>query len=591
MAKPDSYSDALGILDKDPAAAEKAARAMVVNRPNDWKAILLLGRALRAQGKDVDATLAERRAVQAATLDPRHRSAAREMQQGRAFEANGILKKLLDEDRDDVLAAVMLGLQASKANEFEIADELLRRAVALAPGDPGTRLALADHYFRSKRFAAALGEVRALDDADRQSEAAQNLLANCLGEMGQVEAQLAIFEKLAKTASNPLSYNLKIGLALRTLGRFDEAAKNFRAVIARVPAEGTSWHNLANLKVEKFSDSDIAKMLAGLELPNAPIENHIRLNFALGKAFEDRGEAERAFSYYDAGNKLRQRIAPYDPEMISQWVERSEAAFTAEFFEKRRGWGNPARDPIFVIGMQRSGSTLVEQILASHPQVEGTAELTELPNIVRSLGEAATAKGLTYEADVSTFDVARLYELGTSYLDETKAHRHTGEPYFSDKMPNNWMHVSLIRLILPNARIIDVRRDPMDCCFSNWKQLYARGLDHSNALDTMGRYYSDYVRLMRHFDKVQPGAVHRVIYEDLVDDLEGEARRILAYLDLDFDPAVLAFHQTDRAVRTISAGQVRQPINRKGLAQWTPFEQWLEPLKTSLGDIRETWRK
>ncbi|MEP7315628.1 MAG: tetratricopeptide repeat protein, partial [Sphingomicrobium sp.] len=348
MTKAVSFDDARELLDSDPAAAEKAARAIVVNRPNDWQAILLLARSLRAQGKIDEAVKTERRVVAVATTDPRHRSAAREMQQGRAFEANTILKKLLDADPDDILAAVMLGLQASKANEFELADQLLRHAATLTPGDPGTRLALADHYFRSKRFAAALDELRSLDETDQQTEAAQNLIANCLGEVGQVEEQLAIYEALSAKAADPLAFNLKIGLALRTLGRFDEAAKAFRAVVARVPAEGTSWHNLSNLKVEKFSDKDIAQMEAGLKLTNAPIENHIRLNFALGKAFEDRGNAEKAFLHYNNGNRLRESIAPYMPEMITQWVERSEAAFTAEFFEKRRDWGNPAPDPIFV---------------------------------------------------------------------------------------------------------------------------------------------------------------------------------------------------------------------------------------------------
>ncbi len=590
MTKTTSLDEARALLESDPAAAENSARTILLKQPDNWKALLLLARSLRARDKNDEAAEAEQRAVSAATADPRHRMAAREMQQGRAFEANTILKKLLEDDGDDVLASVMFGLQASKANEFELADQLLRHAVSLAPGDPGTRLALADHYFRSKRFAAALDEVRSLGEADQQNEAAQNLIANCLGEMGQVEEQLAIYQALAAKAANPLSFNLRIGLALRTLGRLGEAAKAFRAVIARVPAEGTSWHNLANLKVEKFSDRDIAQMEAGLKLPNAPIENHIRLNFALGKALEDRGNAEEAFRHYDAGNRLRESIAPYNPEMISQWVERSETTFTSEFFEQRRGWGNPATDPIFVVGMQRSGSTLVEQILASHPRIEGTAELTELPNIVRALGEAASAKGMTYEADLSTFEKGPIRGLGASYLDETRAHRRTDAPLFSDKMPNNWMHVSLIRLILPNAKIVDVRRDPMDCCFSNWKQLYARGLDHSNALETMAQYYADYVRLMRHFDLVQPGAIHRVIYEDLVDDVEGEARRLLDYLGVDFDPAVLSFHETDRAVRTISAGQVRQPINRKGVGQWKKFEPWLGPLKHHLGEVLENWR-
>lgn len=585
-----THADVRALIETDPDAAIKSAAALVAAKADDWKAGLLLGRALRAAGRDAEAAAADRDAVAAATRDPRHRAAARDLQQGRAYDANLKLQQLVDEDPDDVLASVMLGLQASKANEFELADRLLRHAAALAPGDPGTRLALADHYFRSKHFAAAVEQIRLLPEDDQRTESAQSLLANCLGELGEVEEQLAIYQRLAPMAKDPLAYNLRIGLALRTLGRFKEAAAAFRAVLARIPWEGTSWHNLSNLKVVTFSESDIRQMEEGLKLVGAPIENAIRLHFALGKAHEDRDDAPRAFDHYRQGNALRASIAPYDPAMITQWVERSEQSFTAEFFAERAGWGHPATDPIFVIGMQRSGSTLVEQILASHPSVEGTAELTEIPNLVRALGESASAAGQKYEEALAAFGPERVRELGASYLADTRIHRRTDRPMFTDKMPNNWMHVSLIRLILPNAKIIDVRRDPMDCCFSNWKQLYARGLDHSNTLETMARYYSDYVRLMRHFEVVQPGAIHRIIYEDLVDDVEDATRRLLDYLGLPFDPAVLDFHRTDRAVRTISAGQVRQPINRKGIGAWRKFEVELEPLREALGDTTRNWR-
>ncbi len=585
-----TIADIQALLDTDPDAAVDAARALTKANARDWKAQLLLGRALRATGAVEEAAKTEREAIKAATFDPRHRSAARDLQQGRAFDANLTLQKLLKEDPDDVLASVMLGLQASRANEISLADRLLLHAVALAPGDPGTHLALADHYCRTKRFPAAMYEIDQLPAPDRDTEAAQHLLATCLGELGRVEEQLAIYERLSRTHPDPSRYKIRIGIALRTLGRFREAATAFREVIARAPAEGTSWHNLANLKVEKFSDGDIRQMEAGLKLNGAPVENRIRLHFALGKAYEDRGNSGRAFENYAAGNRLRASIAPYDPTAITQWVERSERAFTADFFRDREGWGADAEDPIFVIGMQRSGSTLVEQILASHASIEGTAELTELPNIVRSFGEAATASGRTYEKALAESDADAIRALGERYLAETRFHRLTDRPRFTDKMPNNWMHVTLIRLILPKAKIIDVRRDPMDCSFSNWKQLYARGLDHSNTLETMAQYYADYVRLMRHMDAVQPGKIHRVIYEDLIENTESETRRLFDYLGLEFDPAVLAFHRTDRAVRTISAGQVRQPINRKGIGTWKQFESRLSPLADALGDLRRHWR-
>ena len=233
---------------------------------------------------------------------------------------------------------------------------------------------------------------------------------------------------------------------------------------------------------------------------------------------------------------------------------------------------------------------MIEQILASHPEIEGTAELTELPNIARDLGELAKERGETFEQYFAGRSANQLEALGQSYLNDSQVHRSTSRPRFTDKMPNNWMYLGVIRSILPNARIIDVRRHPLSCGFSNWKQLYAFGLDHSNTLETMGQFYREYVRLMRHFDGVQPGMVHRVIYEDLVDNVEDEVRRLLDYLDLPFDPACLQFHSNERAVRTISAGQVRKPLNREGLDQWRAFEQWLGPLKDALGDTLDDWR-
>ena len=241
--------------------------------------------------------------------------------------------------------------------------------------------------------------------------------------------------------------------------------------------------------------------------------------------------------------------------------------------------------------MQRSGSTLVEQILDSHPQIEGTAELTDFPTIVREQGELAHRRGISFTEHLRRMSPDEMRALGQDYLDRSRVYRQTDKPFFTDKMPANWMYVGVIRLVLPNAKIVDVRRHPLACCFANWKQLYGRGLEHTYSMENMGRYYADYVRLMRLMDEVQPGKIHRVIYERVVDDLEGEVRRLLAYLDLPFDEACLNFHSNERSVRTISAEQVRQPINREGLDQWRPYEQWLGPLKEALGPALEDWDK
>ena len=551
--------------------------------------LLAKARELRAEGKAGEAATLENEAVAALTRGPQHRAAAAALRAGDSFRANTLLKQLLDSDPDDVLAAVMLGLQASRADEPTIADRLLGRAVELAPGDPGTRLAFADHLQRTRRFDEALEQLEAIEPAER-TPAAQLMIADCLGELGRIEQQLAVLEPL-RAATDDLSVEIRIGHALRALGRFEQAAASYRTVLAREPAEGTAWHSLANLRTERFTDDDIAQMQRALEAPRAPVTNRIRLNFALGKALEDSGAAEAAFRHYDAGNRLRAEIAPHDPATITGWVERCERLFTADFFAERAGLGHPSDAPIFIVGMQRSGSTLVEQILASHPAIEGTDELFAIPGMVRRLGDEAHAAGVTFEQLVAGFDGDRLKALGAEYLAAAAAHRSTDRPRFTDKMPNNWMYLGLIRMILPNARVIDVRRDPMDCCVSNWKQLYARGLDHSNALDTMGLYYADYVRLMRHFDRALPGSVHRTIYETLVEDLDAEVRRMLDYLELEFDSACVDFHATDRSVRTISAAQVREPLNRKGIGAWRKFKPWLGDLEAALGDIRQRWQE
>lgn len=573
---------------EDTKAAERRARAALDAAPGDPRALLRLGRAMRAQGREAEAAEYESKSVAAFTREPRHQRAAAALQAGKAMEANQILQQLIEEDGEDVLALMLFGAQASRARKFELADDLLGRALDLAPADPNARFALADHQVRCKRFEAALETLRSLPEAVRMSETAQVLAAECLGELGRVEEQLTMLRQIAAFSAQPLQYNLRIGHALRTLGRPEEAAAAYRAVIAQFPAEGTSWWSLANLKTAGFSDSDIAAMRAGLEHPGAPVENCIRLNFALGKAHEDRGEVEDAFLHYSEGNRLRATIAHYDPEVVSRWVDACASTFDRAFFDRQGDGGARSDAPVFIVGMQRSGSTLVEQILASHPAVEGTSELNELRFLIEQLDRSGKEPLEKIMAALGADDRTRL---GAQYLETTRIHRQTDRPRFTDKMPNNWLHVALIRLILPDAKVIDVRRNPLDCCFSNWKQLYARGLDHSNSLETMGRYYADYVRLMRHYDEALPGFVHRVIYEDLVADTEGETRRLLAFLDLEFDPACLEFHSTERPVLTISAGQVREPINRKGIDAWRPFEPFLAPLAEALGPVAQEWRQ
>ena len=586
-----ALAQARQLVASDPAAAEAQARLLLGSYPDNPATLRLLGQALRRLDRRDEAARTEQQALAVSGQSPAHQAAASALQSGDTRQAMGILQQLLSDDSNDVLALTMLGLHWMRQNQFQMAETLLRRAVDQAPDDAATRMALAELLVRSKRATLALEELDGITAADEQSEQLMSLRAECMSALGRIEEELAILAPMvARGDPRDVGFALRTGHAHRSLGRDGEAAATYRAILARDPAEGTSWWSLANLKAERFDEADITAMQQALTLPDNQVQNRIRLNFALGRAFEQQRDPAAAYRHFAEGNRLRDSISPYDPLVVSEWIERNERYYVPRFYAARAGLGAPDRDPIFIVGMQRSGSTLVEQILASHSAIEGTAELAEMPNLVRELGETAAHHNQSFERYVAGLPADRLRALGETYLTASRVHRRTDRPLFTDKMPNNWMHVGLIRLILPNARIVDVRRDPMACCFSNWKQLYARGLDHSNALDTMGRFYADYIRLMRHFDGVQPGAIHRIIYDDLVEDLEGGVRRLLDYLDLPFDPACLDFHSNARAVQTISATQVRKPINRDGMNQWQPYDQWLGPLRDALGDTLDTWR-
>ena len=579
------------LLASDPAAASRQARKLLDARPGDPAVLRLLGAALRKLGKVKDAEQAEKEAIEASTRDPAHREAARAVAAGDKKRAGMILEALIKRDETDVVALVMLGLQLSADQEFEVAEALLRKATDAAPADPAARMALAEHLHRARRAPEALEELGKLAADASQSPGAMSLRANVLRDLGRQEEEVAILKTLADSQPRPETYLIRLGHAYRTLGDNSEAVAAYRRVLARAPFEGTSWWSLANLKTVKFSDQDIAAMEAGLTAPKSHGVNLIRLHFALGKALEDRRQPEKAFQHYSEGNRLRNAMATYKPETIQNWVDQAEANYDADFFASRESIGCPAPDPIFVVGMQRSGSTLVEQILDSHPQIEGTAELTEFPTIIREQGEIAHRRGITFTEHLRRMSPDEMRALGEDYMDRSRVYRLTDKPFFTDKMPANWTYVGLIRLFLPNAKIVDVRRHPLACCFANWKQLYGKGLEHTYSMENMGRYYADYVRLLRLMDQVQPGKIHRVIYDRMVDDVEGEVRALLDYCGLPFDEACLNFHSNERSVRTISAGQVRQPINREGLDQWRPYEQWLGPLKEALGLVLEDWDK
>ena len=320
-------------------------------------------------------------------------------------------------------------------------------------------------------------------------------------------------------------------------------------------------------------------------------DDRLHLHFALGKAYGDRGKAEPSFRHFAAGNALRKEELGHDPDAIAAQVDAAIAVLTPEFLAERRAWGDPSPDPIFILGLPRAGSTLVEQILACHSQIEGTMELPDLPFIAAREARALGFEPRDWPHAAAQMDAGKLAALGAEFLERTRVQRKTDKPFYIDKLPNNWAYAGFIKLVLPNAKVIDARRHPLDCCFSNFRQNFAKGQGFTYDLEHIGRYYADYVRAMAHYHRVMPGAVHRVIHERLLEDPEGEVRALLEYLGLPFEAACLEFHRSERAVRTASSEQVRRPINRDGVGQWVAYEPWLGPLKAALGDLPETYAK
>jgi tetratricopeptide (TPR) repeat protein len=546
----------------------------------------LLGAALRGTGEDEEAQQAELEAIAASVRDPRLIEAAGALVEGRLAVAEPLLRAHLTEKPTDVAAIRMMAELAGRLGRYQDAENLLRRALDLAPGFTAARANLATVLYRQNRPAEAIEVLDSLLDREPDNPSHQNLKAAALGRIGGYEESILIYEQVLARFPDQAKVWMSYGHVLKTVGRRDDSVAAYRRAIAIEPGLGEVWWSLANLKTVEFGDEDIAAMKGALETPGLGEEDRFHLDFALGKALEDRREWAGAFAHYAEGNRLRRTMIDFDLAEMETHVRRSEGLFTPAFLAARAGQGCAAPDPIFVLGMPRSGSTLIEQILASHPQVEGTMELPDIPAMAKRLGGRKLKSDSTAYPDcLADLPAEALRALGEEYLDRTRVQRKTGRPLFIDKLPNNWAHVGFIHLILPNARIVDARRHPLACGFSNFKQHFARGQGFSYDLAELGGYYRLYVRLMRHFDEVLPGRVHRVVYERMVEDPEAEVRRLLAAMGLEFDPACLRFYENERAVRTASSEQVRRPINREGIDQWRPFEPWLGPLREALGPV------
>lgn len=482
------------------------------------------------------------------------------------------------------LAALPQAAQMLKAGRLGPAVQALRAHLKDHPFDLGARFHLANALLRANRPGPARTECDALLAIVPGNPVFQAQKAAALEAVEDYEGAAALWRGIVQDGTAPAECWLRLGHVLRGMGATDEAVGAYRQAIAGDTDLGRAWWSLADLKTFRFEADDIAAMEAALE--HAQQADRVALHFALGRAYGDEMHYEKSFAQYARGNALHRMAIQHDPALLGAYVARCREVFTPELMQRRIGPKCESRDPIFIVGMPRAGSTLLEQMLASHSQIEGTRELTDLVRVAREL---QAKLGPSYPRGIETVDPAELKRLGERYIDSARPHRKTGRPFFLDKMGANFVYTGLIALILPGARIVDMRRHPVACGFSNFVQLFAQEQNNVYRLSDIAQYYRDYVTLMAHFDRVMPGKVHRVIYEDLVADPERELRRLLDYLELPFEDACLSFHKTARVVTTASSQQVRRPIHRAGLEHWRHYEPWLGPLKTALGSVLDAY--
>ena len=578
------------LLTRDAAAAEAQAREILGVAGEHPTALRILGAALRRQGETEAAEAAYLRSVRASVGDPDLVAAATALCEDRLSVAEQTLRAVLKARPTDVAAIRMLAETGMRLGRYDDAEKLLARCVELAPGFTAARHNYATVLYRGNKAEAAIAECDRLLGEDPRNPGYRNLKAAALGRIGEYEAAIELYGSVLQDHPGQPKVWMSYGHALKTVGRQAEAIEAYRRTLALAPQLGEAWWSLANLKTVSFSAADVAAMDAQLRRGDLTGEDRFHLEFALGKAREDAGDFEASFGSYARGNALRRRTLDYEADETTDQARRAQALFTPAFLAAHSGQGCPAPDPIFIVGLPRSGSTLVEQILASHSQVEGTQELPDIITLARRLGgRARKASEGRYPEALAELTAADLRSLGEEYMARAAPHRKLGRPFFIDKMPNNWAHLGLIQLILPNARVIDARRHPLGCGFSCFKQHFARGQGFTYDLTDIGRYYADYVALMAHFDAVLPGRVHRVIYEAMVADPEGQTRALLAACGLPFEDACLRFYENDRAVRTASSEQVRRPIFTDAADHWRNYDPWLAPLRAALGPVLDAY--
>jgi tetratricopeptide (TPR) repeat protein len=505
--------------------------------------------------------------------------------QGKLVKAEKLCKAFMVKNPRHIEGMRLLADIAVRLGVLEDAEFLLETAVEFSPTTAKPRIDYIQVLRKQQKYEAALSHAKVLVEQEPKNPLFQSVFAVESMQSGDYDTALRTFDSILKILPEEPATLTSRGNALKTQGKKEEAIDSYRRAIKKYPAHGEAYYSLANLKLFTFTDQEIAAMESQEQNPGVSHMARIYLDFALGKAFEDMGDYDKAFSYYERGNSFKRSQSRYISEDLTAEFKAQAEVFSQSFVQIHTDSGFDAPDPIFIVGLPRSGSTLLEQILASHSKVDGTMELPNILSLAQKLRRGDKMSGTShYPSVLKTMDAESLRSFGEAYINDTKVHRGQA-PFFIDKMPNNFRHIGLINLILPNAKIIDARRHPMGCCFSAFKQLFHEGQEFSYSLNEVGTYYKDYVDLMDHWDEVLPGKVLRVQYEEVVADLETQVRRILDYCELDFEESCVSFYQTDRAVRTPSSEQVRQPIYKSGVEQWKNFEGNLDPLKQALGPV------
>ena len=577
------------VLKQAPQAIDAFLHGVHINPalPASWS---MLEGLYRMTGQAANAAEAAAHVATLKELPPEVVTATALFSDGELAEAEQLIRAFLIKHGHHVEAMRLLARIGLERDVLDDAQLLLEAVLDLTPDYHAARFEYAQVLSKRHMHQQAREQTERLLAVDRANRNYRTLHAmTCVG-LGLHERAIELYRELLAGATQPADLHLSIAHSLKTLGRREEAIAAYRAAAAARSAYGDAWWSLANLKTYRFEDGELERMREAESAATTSVVDRYHLCFALGKALEDQEQYEKSFEYYARGNALKRAESRYRPEVFELNTRLQIEVCTPELFARNTDGGVRAADPIFIVGLPRSGSTLIEQILASHSAVEGTHELADLPRIVVDLqGRDWSLDNPRYPAVLSQMSAADFRRLGEKYLSDTRVYR-TGKARFIDKMPNNFRHLGLIHLMLPNARIIDARREPMACCFGNLKQLFAHGQEFTYSIEDIARYYRTYLELMRHWDAVLPGRVLRVQHEDLVDDLEGNVRRLLDYCELEFEPACVEFHRTERSVRTASSEQVRQPIYREGLDQWRHYEPWLGRLREALGEALTRYR-